>query len=76
MVCLRRDGVKTAGHRNHRDRRDRETRAVWDSESRTDMHAGHAGFFMANAVLSRDPLSQGPLGGGSNFAMVARATRT
>ena len=75
MVYLRRDGVTTAGHRNRRDRRDRETRAVRDSESRTDMHA-HAGFFVANAVLSRDPLSQGPIGGGFNFAMVARATRT
>ena len=30
-------------------------------------HAGHAGFFMANAVLSRDPLSQGPIGGGSKL---------
>ena len=37
-----------------------ETRAVRDSESRTDMQ-GHAGFFVANAVLSRDPLSQGRL---------------
>ena len=43
-----------------------ETRAVRDSESRTDMHA-HAGFFVANAVLSRDPLSQGPRGSGSKL---------
>ena len=27
---------------------------------------GHAGFFVANAVLSRDALSQGPIGGGSS----------
>ena len=60
MVCLRRDGVKTAGHRNHRDRRDRETRAVWDSESRPTCTQGMR-FFVDNAVLSRDPLSQGRL---------------
>ena len=63
---LRRDGVTTAGHRDHRDRRDRDARGAGLRVSHRHA-AGHAGFFVANAVLSRDPLSQGPIGGGSKL---------
>ena len=63
MFRLRRDGVTTAGHRDHRDRRDRDARGAGLRVSHRHA-AGHAGFFVANAVLSRDPWFQGPLGGG------------
>ena len=50
------------------DHVDRDARCGLGVSHRRTRHARrHAGFFVANAVLSRDPLSQGPIGGGSKL---------